>query len=271
MYSDVMQVDAWVPLLTPTANKLLRLHWRVRAGANAKTRKAVAAVLGQSDPPRAALLRVTLVRCSRGAAEQDDDNLQASLKSARDEVAKWLGRDDASPSIEWRYAQRRRCSHGGVRIVVTSRDAPAVELPEEPAPKPKETAEQRAARLERRRQRDALVDAIAPSCPVLGETLRDPGIFALDERTGRGDLAFRFDRPPHSELVAVVRPYDGGGDLSRARTYVSLHVRWDVRGQRARTRGVGIERPELRPLAAALLQVADALDEANEPTVQAAE
>lgn len=47
---------------------------------------------------------ITLERI--GAAPMDGDNLQAGFKSVRDEVARWLGRDDADASLLWRYRQR---------------------------------------------------------------------------------------------------------------------------------------------------------------------
>lgn len=37
----------------------------------------------------------------------DDDNCIAGCKAVRDEVAKFLGVDDADPRVTWRYAQER--------------------------------------------------------------------------------------------------------------------------------------------------------------------
>lgn len=51
-------------------------------------------------------VRVLLTRVapSKGL---DGDNLQGALKAVRDQVAAFLDRDDADPSIAWSYAQRR--------------------------------------------------------------------------------------------------------------------------------------------------------------------
>lgn len=40
-----------------------------------------------------------------GKRAMDTDGLAASNKGCRDQVAQWLGVDDADPRIEWRYAQ----------------------------------------------------------------------------------------------------------------------------------------------------------------------
>jgi hypothetical protein len=37
----------------------------------------------------------------------DDDNLASGFKAARDGVADWLGIDDGSPRLSWRYGQRK--------------------------------------------------------------------------------------------------------------------------------------------------------------------
>lgn len=37
----------------------------------------------------------------------DSDNLAASFKHVRDEVARWLGVDDGIESVVWHYAQRQ--------------------------------------------------------------------------------------------------------------------------------------------------------------------
>jgi hypothetical protein len=55
---------------------------------------------------------VLLVRVSPPSATGwkalDRDNLQGSLKAVRDQIAAWLGRDDADGgTIEWDYGQRQ--------------------------------------------------------------------------------------------------------------------------------------------------------------------
>lgn len=56
--------------------------------------------------PPALPVRVTLSRCAPSNG-LDDDNLSGSLKGVRDEVAKWLGVDDADPRVKFAYDQRR--------------------------------------------------------------------------------------------------------------------------------------------------------------------
>lgn len=49
---------------------------------------------------------VLIVRVSPSSKGLDKDNLQGSMKAVRDELAVWLGRDDADESITWDYGQR---------------------------------------------------------------------------------------------------------------------------------------------------------------------
>lgn len=79
-----------------------REHWRVRAKRVKAEREAVAWALSLTKPLR---LPVTVTLTREGKRKLDSDNLQGALKAPRDEVAKWLGADDADPRIEWRYAQ----------------------------------------------------------------------------------------------------------------------------------------------------------------------
>lgn len=59
----------------------------------------------------------------------DGDNLQRALKAIRDEVALFLGVDDASPLVEWKYAQVQwkdsglsGASHYAVQIKIEPRE-----------------------------------------------------------------------------------------------------------------------------------------------------
>lgn len=56
------------------------------------------------DAARRQPVTVTLTRLA--AKKLDDDNLRRAMKPVRDEVAAWLGMDDADPRITWRYDQR---------------------------------------------------------------------------------------------------------------------------------------------------------------------
>lgn len=73
-------------------------------------------------------LVVTLTRCSPGTL--DDDNLVASLKGVRDEVARWIGIDDRHRDrVLYTYAQAR--APWGVRVQIAG--APAASKVEAPA------------------------------------------------------------------------------------------------------------------------------------------
>lgn len=80
-----------------------REHWAVKArrvkAERLMTRGALAERGRPPDGPwQVELCRVAPRRC-------DDDNLQGALKAVRDEVAAWLGVDDGSELITFRYSQ----------------------------------------------------------------------------------------------------------------------------------------------------------------------
>jgi hypothetical protein len=85
-----------------------REHWaqrakRVRAERTA-TRCAIRAVWGTVIRPR---VPVTVLLTREAMRSMDTDGLAASFKGVRDEVAIWLGVDDADPRVEWKYQQRK--------------------------------------------------------------------------------------------------------------------------------------------------------------------
>ena len=83
-----------------------REHWRARDRRVRAEREAVAWLLRGHRPP-AGPVTVLLRRVVPGSRGLDaHDNLPGSLKAPVDQVAQWLGRDDADPSITWEYAQR---------------------------------------------------------------------------------------------------------------------------------------------------------------------
>ena len=82
-----------------------RMHHMQRARTVKAERQAVAWVATQHAAP-AGPVAVTICRVSPSSKGLDGDNLQGGLKAVRDQLADWLGRDDADPSITWRYAQR---------------------------------------------------------------------------------------------------------------------------------------------------------------------
>jgi hypothetical protein len=92
-----------------------REHWAARARRVKRERQAVALAWPQHWPRAGGRLlpdfpvAVMLTRIAPRAI--DTDNLLASLKAVRDEVARILGVDDRDPRIRWGYHQTR----GGVR------------------------------------------------------------------------------------------------------------------------------------------------------------
>ena len=82
-----------------------RMHFMVRARKVKAERLAVGLVLNTHKAP-AGPVTVNLGRVSPSAKGLDKDNLQGALKAVRDQVAAWLGRDDADDSITWNYGQR---------------------------------------------------------------------------------------------------------------------------------------------------------------------
>jgi hypothetical protein len=87
-----------------TPNQVRRWHWSKTRRAVAKCRRDVATVLSQFEKPELPLV-VTMIRCSPGTC--DDDGAVGAMKSVRDEIAKFLGVDDADPRITWRVEQER--------------------------------------------------------------------------------------------------------------------------------------------------------------------
>lgn len=80
--------------------------WRTKAKQRATQRRVVAAVLRERQPLPSTPVVVTLTRV--GPRPLDDDNLAASFKSVRDEVASALGCGDSlKDPIKWVYEQRR--------------------------------------------------------------------------------------------------------------------------------------------------------------------
>lgn len=101
-----------VPLRTSPGQNA-REHWAVKAKRVKAEREAVAWSLTAATKP-ALPCSVLLTRVSPRAG-LDDDNLVGSLKSVRDEVARWLGVDDRERfRVRYRYAQT--VGPWGVRI-----------------------------------------------------------------------------------------------------------------------------------------------------------
>jgi len=58
------------------------------------------------NKPRPAL-PCTVLMTRIAPRKLDDDNLRGAFKAVRDQVAAWLGVDDADPRVTWAYAQER--------------------------------------------------------------------------------------------------------------------------------------------------------------------
>ena len=123
-----------------------REHWRARAARVKKEREAAAWLLVRQPRPKLPC-SVLLIRQAPSNG-LDDDNLAGSLKSVRDEVARWLGVDDRDRmTVRYRYAQRR-----GPWAVLVEFGEPAVgaqfviEMGEEPPPAPPPPAQARRAK-----------------------------------------------------------------------------------------------------------------------------
>lgn len=99
-------------------NELLREIPKTRSRRVKREKEHIATMLlagfGVNRPALPAV--VTIVR--HGPKPLDGDNAQGGAKHLRDSVAGYLGTDDASPLIEWRYEQRQ--GEYGVTITIES-------------------------------------------------------------------------------------------------------------------------------------------------------
>lgn len=78
--------------------------WGAISGWKRQARAAVSMALVGVDIPSWPRFFVTLERIS--PRPLDDDNCVAGFKPMRDEIASWLGLDDADPRVEFSYRQR---------------------------------------------------------------------------------------------------------------------------------------------------------------------
>lgn len=108
-----------IDLPIKTVNGLnVREHPMARSRRTKATRQVVGLKLNtQARPPLP--VHVTLTRRSRGSLDKHD-GLPAALKPVVDEVARWLGIDDADPRLSVEYIQERWPTFGVV-ILVESR------------------------------------------------------------------------------------------------------------------------------------------------------
>ena len=93
----------------------MREHFRVTAKRKAEQRGMVAAYINGKPRPEFPVT-VTLTRVSPGTLDEHD-NLPSSFKHICDQIAAWLGIDDADKRVTWRYAQTR-CKRGDFGVIV---------------------------------------------------------------------------------------------------------------------------------------------------------
>lgn len=109
-----MRTTFEVPIrcVNPTNN---RQGWKAVYFRGEKQKKAVAVLFPKKVGPRPYVVTLTRV----GPRKLDSDNVQASLKHIRDQVAACLGVDDGDESlVRWIYEQAK--GQYAVRIEVTS-------------------------------------------------------------------------------------------------------------------------------------------------------
>jgi len=97
-----------------------RMHFMQRSRKVKAERLAIGLVLNTHKAP-AGPVTVSLSRVSPSAKGLDKDNLQGAMKAVRDQIAVWLGRDDADESITWTYSQRQgKTGEWAIEIGVTA-------------------------------------------------------------------------------------------------------------------------------------------------------
>lgn len=192
------------------------------------------------EPPTWPRIYVTLERIAAGRV--DKDNLVSGLKGFIDEVALFLGLDDADPRIEWIARQREQRVHDprasaatGKRkwrsycriVIAPTRDIAAAENPEfEP----------------RRIEPTSKSSRPAPPEPVGGPVLASLELERRDGKTSRLGVTLR--RVPKAS---------GRGGLPTGATYIRLAIHWDRKdGSPWRSQGCTIRVEEVPALCEAL-------------------
>lgn len=94
-----------IPIRTVSALNA-REYWRARAKRVKAERSATAWMLTAHKPPELPVT-VTLTRVGPTNGLDEGDNLNSAFKGVRDQIAQWLGVDDRSALVTWKYGQRR--------------------------------------------------------------------------------------------------------------------------------------------------------------------
>jgi hypothetical protein len=106
-----------------------RGHWQKRHKRSSNQHNVVGWELAKIRPMVATFTKrppVLVTLTLQTAQELDGDNLQAGLKAVRDEVAKFLGLDDADPRVRWAYGQEPAEARGvRIRFERVNDEAPA--------------------------------------------------------------------------------------------------------------------------------------------------
>jgi hypothetical protein len=102
--SDIDEIDVDIACEIKSAFNTRHAAWEQRHSRARRERNAVVEALEGITTPWWSNYYVTLMRC--GPRKLDDDNLRGAMKSVRDQLAQWLGLDDADERIVWGYAQR---------------------------------------------------------------------------------------------------------------------------------------------------------------------
>lgn len=96
-------------------------HWRGRARRARAQRRATGLVMASQFDRRGVALPCVVSLTRLSTRRLDDDNLRGALKHVRDEIAEWLGVNDASPVVQYKYDQAAcRCGGEGVRVELHS-------------------------------------------------------------------------------------------------------------------------------------------------------
>lgn len=117
-----------VPIRT-VAETNEREHWSRRHKRRKAQREAVAWSLAPHQAAMVVFAKRWIVTITRVAPRPLDghDNLRSGLKATADEVARWLGVDDGSDAVEWRYGQRRgRVREYAVEVRIEAAESAAV-------------------------------------------------------------------------------------------------------------------------------------------------
>lgn len=96
----------WIPIRTVSITNV-REHWAVRHRRAKAQREAVRLIWQTVVKKRRVELPCVVILTRIAPGLLDSDNLPASMKSVRDEIADLLGVDDRDPCVAWHYRQER--------------------------------------------------------------------------------------------------------------------------------------------------------------------